>query len=63
MVRTLDPHSSFMDPRSYAALKEETEGEYGGVGLELATRGEDVVVVAPSTTLPPRARVSSRAIG
>ena len=39
MVRTLDPHSSFMDPRSYAALKEETEGEYGGVGLELATRG------------------------
>jgi len=47
MVRTLDPHSSFMDPRSYSALKEETEGEYGGVGLELATRGEDVVVVAP----------------
>ena len=31
MVRTLDPHSSFMDPRSYAALKQETDGEYGGV--------------------------------
>jgi len=52
MVRTLDPHSSFMDPRSYAALKEETEGEYGGVGLELATRGEDVVVVAPIDDTP-----------
>jgi carboxyl-terminal processing protease len=52
MVHTLDPHSSFMDPRSYAALKEETEGEYGGVGLELATRGEDVVVVAPIDDTP-----------
>ncbi len=52
MVRTLDPHSTFMDPRSYAALKEETEGEYGGVGLELATRGEDVVVVAPIDDSP-----------
>ena len=52
MVRTLDPHSTFMDPRSYAALKEETEGEYGGIGLEIATRGEDVVVVAPIGDTP-----------
>jgi carboxyl-terminal processing protease len=52
MVRTLDPHSSFMDPRSYAALKEETEGEYGGVGLELATRGDEVVVIAPIDDSP-----------
>jgi len=52
MVHTLDPHSSFMDPRSYAALKEETEGEYGGVGLELANRGDDVVVVAPIDDTP-----------
>jgi carboxyl-terminal processing protease len=52
MIHTLDPHSSFMDPRSYAALKEETEGEYGGIGLELATRGDDVVVVAPIDDTP-----------
>ena len=52
MVRTLDPHSSFMDPRSYASLKQETDGEYGGVGLELATRGDDVVVVAPLDDTP-----------
>lgn len=52
MVRTLDPHSSFMDPRSYAALKEETEGEYGGVGLEIAQRGDDLVVVAPLDDTP-----------
>src|SRR5207248_7540800 len=52
MVRTLDPHSSFMDPRSYAALKEETEGEYGGIGLEVAQRGEEIVVVAPIDDTP-----------
>jgi carboxyl-terminal processing protease len=52
MVRTLDPHSTFMDPRSYAALKEETEGEYGGIGLEVGTRGEDLVVVAPLDDTP-----------
>ena len=52
MVHTLDPHSSFMDPRSYASLREETEGEYGGVGLELATRGDDVVVIAPIADTP-----------
>jgi carboxyl-terminal processing protease len=52
MVRTLDPHSSFMDPKTYAALKEETEGEYGGVGLEVETRGDDVVVVAPLDDTP-----------
>ncbi|MCA1826204.1 MAG: S41 family peptidase [Myxococcales bacterium] len=52
MVRTLDPHSAFMDPRSYAALKQETEGEYGGVGLEVTVRGDDVVVVAPLDDTP-----------
>jgi carboxyl-terminal processing protease len=52
MVHTLDPHSTFMDPRSYAALKEETEGEYGGVGLELGTRGGEVVVIAPIDDTP-----------
>jgi carboxyl-terminal processing protease len=52
MVHTLDPHSTFMDPRSYAALKQETDGEYGGVGLELGSRGDEVVVVAPIDDSP-----------
>src|SRR5260370_28122500 len=51
-VRTLDPDSTFMDARAYASLKQETEGEYGGVGLELTTRGDDVVVVAPLDDTP-----------
>ena len=52
MVRTLDPHSTFMDPKAYAALKQETDGEYGGVGLEVAARGDDLVVVTPLDDSP-----------
>jgi len=52
MVRTLDPHSTFMDPKAYAALKQETDGEYGGVGLEIAARGDDLVVVSPVDDSP-----------
>ena len=52
MVRTLDPHSTFMEPKAYAALKQETDGEYGGVGLEIAARGDDLVVVAPVDDSP-----------
>jgi carboxyl-terminal processing protease len=52
MVRTLDPHSTFMEPKAYAALKQETDGEYGGVGLEIAARGEDLVVVTPLDETP-----------
>ncbi|MBS2023067.1 MAG: S41 family peptidase [Deltaproteobacteria bacterium] len=52
MVRTLDPHTNFMDPRSYAGLKVETDGEYGGVGLELANKGDDVIVISPLQDTP-----------
>ncbi len=52
MVRTLDPHSNFMDPRSYAALKQETDGEYGGVGLDLGTKDGEIVVVSPLADSP-----------
>jgi carboxyl-terminal processing protease len=52
MVRTLDPHSTFMDPKAYAALKQETDGEYGGVGLEVAAKNDELVVVAPIDDSP-----------
>ncbi|HKE13484.1 MAG TPA: S41 family peptidase [Kofleriaceae bacterium] len=36
MVRSLDRHSAFLPPTSYQRLREDTEGEFGGVGFELA---------------------------
>jgi carboxyl-terminal processing protease len=35
MLQTLDPHSSFMDPRSYAQLRERQEGRYYGLGISI----------------------------
>lgn len=35
MVETLDPHSSFMDPEEYRILTSDTEGRFGGIGVEI----------------------------
>ena len=46
MLQTLDPHSSFMDPRTYAQMRERQEGRYYGLGLTiLATPDGDISVV------------------
>jgi carboxyl-terminal processing protease len=52
MVGRLDPHSQFLRPESYRTLKEETSGEFDGVGLELAIRDDQLVVVAPIADTP-----------
>jgi len=35
MLQTLDPHSNFMDPRSYAQMRERQEGRYYGLGISI----------------------------
>ncbi len=45
MLQTLDPHSSFMDPRTYAAMRERQEGRYYGLGLTIVVLDGDVTVV------------------
>ncbi len=35
MLRTLDPHSSFMPPDVYREMQVETEGRFGGLGIEI----------------------------
>ena len=42
-----DPHSSFLPARDWENLRIRTEGEYGGVGLEVVDRDDWVTVVAP----------------
>ncbi len=37
MLSTLDPHSSFFDPREYAAMRERQEGRYYGLGITIAS--------------------------
>lgn len=45
MLSTLDPHSEFLDPRKYGDFKDDTEGAYGGVGLQINVVGDFLTVV------------------
>lgn len=48
LVRDLgDPHSSFLPASAYEDLRIRTEGDYGGVGLEVVKRNGYVTVVSP----------------
>lgn len=47
MVENLDPHSSYMPPEEWAQFQSDTEGKFGGVGIEVDGRGERLVVIAP----------------
>ena len=45
MLQTLDPHSSFMDPRSYAQLRERQEGRYYGLGITIRVIDRAITVM------------------
>jgi carboxyl-terminal processing protease len=47
MLRTLDPHSNFFDPRDFAELREGQRGAYYGVGMQVAQRNNQTIVIAP----------------
>jgi carboxyl-terminal processing protease len=44
MLRTLDPHSSFLEPRAYAQMRERQEGVYYGLGLSIVVVNNDITV-------------------
>ncbi len=47
LVSELDPHSEFYTPKEYADFLAETNGTFGGVGLEVDGRGEYLTIIAP----------------
>lgn len=47
MLRTLDPHSNFFDPRDFQLLREDQKGHYYGVGMTVAPRNNKTIVIAP----------------
>jgi carboxyl-terminal processing protease len=46
MLRTLDPHSSFFDPKSFANMRERQEGRYYGIGISILKVADDVTVTS-----------------
>ena len=53
MVSSLDPHSQFMDPDIYKDMKEDTEGKFGGLGIQIGMSREGfLTVIAPIEDTP-----------
>jgi carboxyl-terminal processing protease len=44
MLQTLDPHSSFFDPKSYAQMRERQEGRYYGLGISISVIDDNITV-------------------
>ena len=44
MLGTLDPHSSFFDPKEYAQMRERQEGRYYGLGIQIQNTADGDIV-------------------
>ena len=51
-VAKLDPHSEFLDADSFQELQDDTEGQFGGVGLMVGMKDGQVTVIAPMDDTP-----------
>ncbi|PTX92639.1 S41 family peptidase [Opitutus sp. ER46] len=52
LVESLDPHSEFLEEKDNLEFEEDLTGEFGGVGLQVETRQNRVVVIAPLAGTP-----------
>ena len=52
MVSGLDPHSAYLDPEEYQELQVGTQGEFGGLGIEVGMEDGFVKVVSPIEDTP-----------
>ena len=52
MLAGLDPHSSYMDAKSYRDMQVQTHGEFGGLGIEVTMKDGLIKVVSPIDDTP-----------
>lgn len=60
MLRTLDPHSKFFDPKAFTSLREDQRGKYYGLGITVTTRFGKLTVVSPPFMGSPAEKVGLR---
>src|ERR1051326_5401303 len=60
MLRTLDPHTSFLEPKEYADMQDRQKGTFYGLGILVTKRNDQVTVIAPLEGSP-AARLGIRA--
>ncbi len=52
MLASLDPHSTYLNPKSFRDMQVQTRGEFGGLGIEVTMEGGYVKVVSPIDDTP-----------
>ena len=52
MIKTLDPHSTFMNADMFKELEVETQGRFGGIGIEITLLKDVLTVVSPIEDTP-----------
>ena len=52
MLGSLDPHSSYMNPKDYKAMQAEITGKFGGLGIEVTMENGVIKVVSPIDDTP-----------
>jgi carboxyl-terminal processing protease len=52
LVKTLDPHSSFMPPDVFQEMQVQTSGKFGGLGIEISMRDGILTVISPIEGTP-----------
>ena len=52
MMQSLDPFSQFLEPSGFKDLREETQGEFGGLGIVVGTKDGVLAVIAPMEDTP-----------
>ena len=52
MLASLDPHSSYLDPKAYSDMQDTTKGCYGGLGLEVTSEEGAVKIITPMDDTP-----------
>ena len=52
MLSSLDPHSAYLTPDLYKELQMDTQGRFGGLGIEITVRGGILTVVSPIEDTP-----------
>jgi len=52
LLKTLDPHTSYLPPASYKQMQVETSGKFGGLGIEISMRKGILTVISPIDDTP-----------
>ncbi len=52
MVSSLDPHSSYMNERSFKEMSLDIKGEFQGVGIQIGVKNQQLTVIAPIDDTP-----------